>query len=215
MRSGGANAFRKFYSGRNIADFGCGKGEFLRAVRDEVADCVGIELQQDAVAALNHDGIACSASISALQDNSIDAIFSFHVLEHLIEPIAILGELKAKLKPGGTIVIEVPHAGDFLLTQAQNQAFKKFTLWSQHLVLHTRESLRRLLAYCGYDDIVIEGVQRYPLSNHIQWLANARPGGHKSKFSSLDTPDLTQAYEAALQKIDATDTLIAIARKPA
>lgn len=206
-------AFRELYVGREIADFGCGKGEFLRAVAGDVASCVGIELQQDAIAALNRDGIACTTSIGDLAEGSIDTVFSFHVLEHLPNPVEILERLRTRLKEDGTLVIEVPHAGDFLLTQVDNAAFRKFTLWSQHLVLHTRESLRRLLARAGYRDIVIEGVQRYPLSNHVRWMAEQRPGGHKSKFARLDTPELTAAYEASLRNIDATDTLIATARK--
>ncbi len=204
---------RKFFSGKNILDFGCGKGEFLRAVAHETASCVGIELQQDAVDALNRDGISCKTALSDIEDISMDAVFSFHVIEHLPDPAKVLRELRNKLKEGGTLVIEVPHARDFLLTQVESEPFRNFTLWSQHLVLHTRDSLQRLLKYCGYSNITIEGVQRYPLSNHIQWLATGKPGGHKSKFSSLDTGELTSAYEASLQKIDATDTLLAIARK--
>ena len=47
------------------------------------------------------------------------------------------------------------------------------------MVLHTRETLRKTLEYVGLQDIQIEGVQRYPLSNHLNWLANGKPGGHK------------------------------------
>ena len=118
------------------------------------------------------------------------------------------------LRSHGSLILEVPHASDILLSQLETDAFKRFTLWSQHLILHTRESLRRLLQAGGFSNIVIEGVQRYPLSNHLNWLSQGKPGGHKSVLSALDTPELKMAYEAALRKIDATDTLVAIARKP-
>jgi len=55
-------------------------------------------------------------------------------------------------------------------------------------------------------------VQRYPLSNHINWLSNGKPGGHKSSLSLIDTPALTSAYSDSLARIDATDTLVAIAK---
>ena len=113
---------------------------------------------------------------------------------------------------GGRILIEVPHANDFLLSFVNCEDFKQFTLWSQHLVLHTRDSLRKTLKFVGLEKIQIEGVQRYPLSNHLNWLANGKAGGHKSPLSSLDSDVLFEAYSNSLARIDATDTLVAIAR---
>ncbi|MDP4837761.1 MAG: hypothetical protein NWS01_11550, partial [Burkholderiales bacterium] len=84
-------------------------------------------------------------------------------------------------------------------------------LWSQHLVLHTRDSLRLLLADAGFNNIVIQGVQRYGVSNHLHWLSTKKPGGHRSLISALETPELQLAYQNALSKIDATDTLTVIA----
>ncbi|KZM47859.1 hypothetical protein OA90_23905 [Labrenzia sp. OB1] len=197
-----------------MVDFGCGDGSFLRNVQDETASCCGVELQKDYVRALRDEGIACHTSLADLEDGSMDTAVSFHVLEHLPDPLPVLRELKRVLKPGGTLIVEVPHAGDLLLRELKCDAFKAFTLWSQHLVLHTRDSLRRLLAAAGFENPVVEGVQRYPLSNHLHWLSAGRPGGHKSTLAALDTPDLLSVYEAALNRIDATDTLMAVARNP-
>ena len=187
---------------------------FSAKVRARTASCCGIELQRDYVAALNGAGIACHTSLDALDDNSLDTAVSFHVLEHLPDPLEVLKGLRRALKPGGTAVLEVPHANDFLLKGLDCAPFRAFTLWSQHLVLHTRDSLNRLLTEAGLERVVVEGVQRYPLSNHLTWLATGRPGGHKSELAALDTPELRGAYEAALNRLDATDTLVAIARNP-
>jgi len=208
-------AYIPFVCGRDIVDFGCGDGAFLRAVRERAASCCGVELQRDYVNALNSEGIVCHTSLDTVDDGSLDTAVSFHVLEHLPEPLSVLTDMRRVLKPGGTAVLEVPHANDVLLRDLDCAAFRKFTLWSQHLVLHTRDSLNRLLSAAGFENIVVEGVQRYPLSNHLTWLAEGKPGGHKSALASLDTPELRGAYEAALNRIDATDTLVAIARNPA
>ena len=61
-------------------------------------------------------------------------------------------------------------------------------------------------------DIQIEGVQRYPLSNHVNWLAKGKAGGHKSPISAIDSEALSDAYKNSLARIDATDTLVAIAK---
>lgn len=42
-------------------------------------------------------------------DNSFDIIEAFHVLEHLDKPFAIMKELHRISKPGGKVIIKVPH----------------------------------------------------------------------------------------------------------
>ena len=89
----------------------------------------------------------------------------------------MLGELHSIFESDeGTLVVEVPHARDFLITQLQCESFTNFSLWSQHLVLHTRDSLQKLLSAAGFVDIHIIGVQRYGLANHLTWLSEGKPG---------------------------------------
>ena len=181
-------------------------------VQPHCNEVIGIELLQNYVDELNALGIACTNSLDVIEDGSLDVIVSFHVIEHLPNPIDTLNDLMRKVASGGQILIEVPHANDFLLSSVACEEFKQFTLWSQHLVLHTRDSLRKTLEYVGLEDIQIEGVQRYPLSNHLNWLANGKAGGHKSPLSVLDSDVLFDAYQHSLARIDATDTLVAIAK---
>ncbi len=205
-------SYLKLCAGRRLVDFGCGSGDFLRLVKNDCTEVCGIELQQNYVDALNADDIRCENNLDAIQSGSIDVCVSFHVIEHLPNPLETLKLLKEKIVSGGMFLIEVPHANDILLSILNNDEFKQFTLWSQHLVLHTRESLYRMLSHIGFEDIRIEGVQRYPLSNHFNWLANGKAGGHKSPLSLIDSPTLTNAYSDSLARIDATDTLVAIAK---
>lgn len=204
----------KFVAGKKIADFGCGSGDFLKLVNPFCESLIGIELQQNYIDDLNAVGISCTNNLESIEDGSLDVIVSFHVIEHLPNPLDTLALLKLKVVSGGIVLIEVPHANDFLLNAVACEEFKQFTLWSQHLVLHTRESLRKMLEFVGLKEIQIEGVQRYPLSNHLHWLAERKAGGHKSPLSSLDTAILFDAYQNSLARIDATDTLVAIAKVP-
>lgn len=199
-------------TGKKLLDFGCGSGDFLRLAQDYCAEACGVEIQQNYADDLNAEGIECKTDLDLIPDNSIEICVSFHVIEHLPAPLETLKALKAKIAPSGTLLIEVPHANDFLLSSLKSEEFKNFTLWSQHLILHTHDSLNRMLKYVGFEDIQIKGVQRYPLSNHLHWLANGKPGGHKSQLSLIDSPALTSAYENSLARIDGTDTLVAVAK---
>ena len=204
----------KFVAGKRVGDFGCGSGDFLSLVKPYCENVLGIELQQNYVDLLNSNGITCTNDLANVENKSLDIIVSFHVIEHLPNPLNTLSELISKIVSGGQILIEVPHANDFLLSTVCCDEFKQFTLWSQHMVLHTRETLRKTLEYVGLQDIQIEGVQRYPLSNHLSWLVNGEPGGHKSPISIIDSDALSEVYQNSLARIDATDTLVAIAKVP-
>jgi ubiquinone/menaquinone biosynthesis C-methylase UbiE len=43
-----------------------------------------------------------------LADASIDVVLITQVLEHIPEPIAVIGEIRRVLKPGGTLLLSVP-----------------------------------------------------------------------------------------------------------
>lgn len=203
--------FKPYYDGKNICDVGCGDGAFLKGTRQSAARVSGVELQDSYLSALEENGIDCRKSIREYR-NVFDSVFMFHSLEHFEDPLKILGDVRQKMsKDRSKLIVEVPHANDFLISSLKCKEFIEFTLWSQHLVLHTRQSLTRLLQKAGFSNVIVEGRQRYGISNHLTWLGEKRAGGHKSLLSAFETDQLTSAYEDALRKFDATDTLVAIA----
>lgn len=204
--------------GKRILDFGFGAGSFLLKAKELAALVAGIEIESKAVDFLQSKEIPAFESFSGLTNflsgQELDTVFSFHVLEHLPHPGFFLSESKKLLDPkGGLLVIEVPHARDFLLSDLGFPGFRDFSLWSQHLVLHTRESLERVLSYEGFEVISVESVQRFGLSNHLGWFAEAGPGGHrKAPYDAFNEIVLKSAYDSALASIDRSDTLLAFAR---
>jgi len=205
--------FLNLYNNKVICDFGCGKGSFLINTIKKTKKSFGVELQQDYLMDLNKKNIECSDNINNIDDDYLESCFMFHVLEHLEDPIFHLKSIRPKLISGGKIIIEVPHARDFLIKNLKIQEFINFTLWSQHLILHTRESLEKFLLEAGYKNIKIFGVQRFSIANHLQWAVNRIPGGHRGELAYLEESELVKSYQNALDRIDATDTLIAIAER--
>jgi len=204
--------YRQFVVNKKICDYGCGEGNFLRLAKPVAKSAFGVEIQKNFNVDINNDGIKCFSKLDELTE-PMDTFFLFHCLEHLPDPVTTLKEIYDNLKTGGEgkIVIEVPHAKDFLLDQLESESFKNFTLWSQHLILHTRDSLHSFLVNSGFKNVHIEGVQRYGIANHLNWLKNGKPGGHKSPLSTIETESLRNSYADALSKLDANDTLVAVA----
>ena len=128
----------KFVSGKNILDFGCGTGDFLQLIKSDCKNVTGVEIDENCINYLKSKDIICYDNLSKVSNYHFHTIVSFHTIEHLPDPINSLSEMRKKLVKNGTIIIEVPHANDFLLNFMKNNEFKQFTLWSQHLLLHTR-----------------------------------------------------------------------------
>ncbi len=127
------------------------------------------------------------------------------MLEHIPDPKSILGELSEMLAGGGQIIVEVPNANDSLLTLYNNSPFSHFTYWSCHLFLYTAKTLQMVFDQLKLKVNYIKQFQRYPLSNHLYWLANGRSGGHQ-KWLFLDSNELNAAYEKQLAAIGKCDT---------
>ena len=70
---------RELYQDRDIMDFGCGLGSFLRASQPYAQSVVGLELQDSCRTTLNAQNIRCTKSINEIEDRSLDTIFMFHV----------------------------------------------------------------------------------------------------------------------------------------
>ena len=205
-----AAMFHNSIAGKLVCDFGTGHGMFLRQIAALARQAVGVELNAIQVAALKRDGFRVEDSIADFETQSLDVVSLFHVLEHLPEPVETLSEIKTRLRAGGKLIIEVPHARDFLHRTLASEPFKNFTFWSEHLVLHTRESLGKVLSLAGFSNIQVKGFQRYGLENHLHWLVEKKPGGHE-RWDILADAALNNRYAALLQSLDQTDTLIATA----
>ena len=98
-----------------LLDAGCGTGGLLRRLEQAApqARCYGLEIDAMAAATARDKTGAAIAAASIVQPplaaQSCDAIFSADVLCHRgVEPAPALAALAACLKPGGTLILNLP-----------------------------------------------------------------------------------------------------------
>ncbi len=107
-------------AGAKVLDVGCGHGFFV----EEAARCgfkaIGIDFTESTVSYGRDRGLDLRCgTIEALgdddgggaefEDASFDAVTMFYVLEHLTDPIRTLRRVRALLRPGGVLLLRVPH----------------------------------------------------------------------------------------------------------
>lgn len=199
----------------NILDFGCGNGGFLSALQEEdiVSDVVGIELDTEARSRMRAEGITVYEDLDDIDTNvRFDVITMFHVIEHLSDPDAILRKLRDKLADGGLLIVETPNADDALISKYHSQSFMDFTFWSAHLFLYNSGSLEMLMHRNDFSTVQNGQVQRYPLGNHLYWLAEGKPGGVK-RWNEFNNDTIQRAYSDILKEMGICDTLFGIFKK--
>ena len=203
---------KSYCTGKNILDFGCGFGGYLKGISSVVESAVGVELGLTERKFLKSAGFTVTEKIDEYE-KTFDVITLFHVFEHLAEPRSWLKKFARYLKQGGLLFIEVPNGNDALLSLYGSKEFADFTYWSAHLYLYTQESLTALINDVGGYVIEDAGqIQRYPLSNHLYWLAKEKAGGHK-RWDFFNSPSLNDEYEKVLKKFSLCDTLFYRLRK--
>jgi SAM-dependent methyltransferase len=103
---------------RRVLDVGSafGYGTAAIAARDRERRVVGVERDPDHVrdAARRFPWLPVLEGDAAdlpLPDDAVDAVVLLDVLEHVPDPAAVLTEIHRVLRPGGSLVLSVPHRG--------------------------------------------------------------------------------------------------------
>ena len=203
------NDFKKYFKNKNILDFGAGWGGFLSKIKNKKS-ITAFELRPECINYLKKINIKVVNKFKDLKDNHYEFVSLFHVFEHIPDQISTLKKIYSKMKKGGKLILEVPHAND-LLIKTDIKQFKDFIFWSQHLILHTEKSLYKFLKLSKFKKVKFICVQRYNFSNHIKWIIEKKPSGHEGYLKINKT--MNKEYENFLVKNKLTDTIIAVATK--
>ena len=202
--------------GGRILEVGCSSGFMLYPLIAAGHFCVGVEPSGKFSEFLKQKGIRAFPSVEELVRTDLrgtfDLVMHFFVLEHIAEPWPFLQQQLDLLKPGGTLVFEIPNVADPLLGVYKIPAFGRFYWSVAHPWYFSEKSLRHLLASVGVP-FEIRRDQRYDLSNHMVWARDGKPGG-MGQFSSIFGNELDRLYKQSLIEAGTCDTLIGILRKP-
>ena len=140
-------------TGGDILDVGCGSGFFLRALDQSKWNCFGVETGELAARAASRalgEGHVFAGTLieSACADAAFDVVTFWSALEHTNEPRANLIEARRILKPGGSLIVQVPNTASY---QAKIFSGDWFSLDApRHRYHFTLETINALLSDTGF-----------------------------------------------------------------
>lgn len=158
-------------SPKTTLELGCGEGLFSFEIKNKYnAETWAIEYNPQAVQRAKRflDHVLCGDAcilVDNLPDHTFDAIFCFDLLEHLVDPFALLEKLKQKLTKNGALIASIPNIRHYktledLLFKGEWVYTNAGTLDITHLRFFTRKSIIRTFENLGYQIERLEGIRK-------------------------------------------------------
>ena len=197
-----------------ILEIGSGHGFFLDIMKKNGYDITGFEISKEKrkyskkVTKVPVLDININEKIPTVKP--FDIVVLFHTLEHIIDPVILLKNIKKLLKPKGKVLVEVPNCDDFHL--GLNKSYKKFYWERAHIHYFNSKSLKTVINLGGFRGIKITGVQRYSIENFFHWRLKNKPQMENPTYSLSGKLNwLDESYKKYLERNLICDTLISIA----
>ncbi len=165
----------------SILDVGCGHGILGKNLKRDVPERKVFGIEYDILAAeaakLNLDQVVTGdiqTMILPFQGAIFDCIIFADILEHLLEPAAVLRKLKPYLKPNGVIICSIPnmrHYAVILKLIREGWNYEDYGPFDRtHLRFFSLRSMKDLITSAGF---------------HIESILPRVVGSRKMKFLNL------------------------------
>jgi SAM-dependent methyltransferase len=171
-------------------DVGCALGVYVAYAAGQGWQAEGVDISTWATAQARERGLKVATGTleaQGYQAGIFDVVHSSHVLEHVPNPLEVLGEMYRILAPGGLLSLEVPQEVFRLYEQTLERLGTRPapTEPSPHLFFFTARALRQITEKAGFRLLWLRsrnpveqwGKSKYPVGNAIKrsifWLDTA------------------------------------------
>ena len=162
--------------GARILDIGCGKGFFLERCREKGISAEGIELNSSAAQIARSKGFDVHEEMLEVfqmeNRERFDTVCLFQVLEHVADPMGVIRQALACVKPGGILIVGVPNAAGLMgkLTQVPaNTPPHHVSRWSPKTIEAMASSFGLAVESMQYQPFH-DHLPGYLLQRHFSWL---------------------------------------------
>ncbi|MDX2254016.1 MAG: class I SAM-dependent methyltransferase [Pseudanabaenaceae cyanobacterium bins.39] len=152
-------------------DIGCGLGSLLQQAIADQWQVQGTEISPEAVLQANidiRDRILVGDILSLdLPEQYFDLITIYHVIEHLIDPMAVLNKIQKLLKPDGILFIETPNL-DSLGAKIRGKNWSNI-IPPEHINYYNPKSIANSLKVAGFAKFKVFTNTPYKIESISKW----------------------------------------------
>lgn len=171
-----ASLRRRVPSGGRLLDVGCATGAFVAAAAAAGWQACGLEVSEDAAARARAAGldVRCGTlAAGAYAGEVFDVVTAWHVVEHLIDPVADLRRMRSLVAAGGLLLVETPNARSI-------GAILRRERWAQirppeHINFFDRGALERAFEASGWRPLSSETIYRRASAERIAGRRSLAP----------------------------------------
>ena len=151
-----------------MIDIGCGRGEWLRILKEHGLSALGLDLNESMVNFCRDQNLSAHASsaqewLPQLNDKSLGLISGFHIIEHMRfqDLFEMIAQSYRVLAPNGLLILETPNPENLLVGS--------HTFYHDHTHRNpiTPTSLTFLLNYHGFIDLELIRLNPYPTKDRL------------------------------------------------
>jgi SAM-dependent methyltransferase len=194
------SAFRWVPRGVKVLDIGCGAGQALAYHQKRGCEAIGIEADDNVLAIAARHNLNITSGVfdgTQFESSYFDYVTLDQVVEHVLDPNALMRGVCRVLKPGGTAVLTTPNP-DSLGAHLYGRYWMNWHI-PYHLQFYTRRSMEIVAQRAG---LVLTEVHTITPSNWLffQWWHAAtipRPG----QRSGFWCPEQAEGFRHTIDKV--------------
>lgn len=152
---------RRAASRLRILDAGCGDGVITGSLRESFPQARVVGVDADAVR-LERARRSCRGVVFARADvdrqpwsaSAFDVVICHHVIEHVPDDAAVLKECRRVLRPGGSLILGIPHEGG-LVGRILRRLHRRLYAEGEHVNFYTIRDMRARLLEHGFTQVEV------------------------------------------------------------
>jgi 2-polyprenyl-3-methyl-5-hydroxy-6-metoxy-1,4-benzoquinol methylase len=204
---------------KKIIDIGGGYGDFVVQLSEKYSNS-DITILEPGVSRITTSNKANLTKINQLLNTQFslenkekyDIVSSFHVLEHVLNPIEFIQNCYNMLKPEGILYIEVPNQNNDLLEKSD---YYRNNIWymKAHISYFTVPVIENILIQLGINKYTFYGFERYDYNNYLNWINENKPQSICSFYNGIPKSNEESVWIENREKKFETDCFYVIIRK--
>jgi SAM-dependent methyltransferase len=160
---------RRGVDGGSLLEVGCGYGFLLDEAKPYFDERVGIDLSEAVSRAAERADRVYRGDLDVLPaEERFDCIILVSVIEHVHNPVDYLRTLRARLRPGGRVVVATPNV-DSLFRRVLGARWPGFQVIPEHVSFYNGRTLSSLMARAGLSSVMpLPYMRAYPANLAVE-----------------------------------------------